>query len=317
MAVDFRFGRFTLDCTRRELRRDGQRIPLEPSGYRILAYLVQHRHRAVSRRELMEAVWSDVHVSVSSLYTAMYQLRSTLRAVDPSCSPIETLRGYGFLFCERVEVEAGTPASERDGVSERDQQLLGAYGALATQGLWCFELERPLSVTLPEPALLDAILGDARLSFCNASLARTYGYADPSELIGRPLTDFLLVDRPENLAYVRDVIQRRTVRDAVSVEVDRSGAPRWISNDVTCVVRGQEFLRVCGMQRDVTASESARVIPRAHERRGRDLAGVLLEIQSLSEQALASLARGETSDDAWMSLNEAHERADQLRKMLS
>ncbi len=317
MALEFRFGRFTLDGTRRELRHDGKRIQLEPNGYRILAYLVQHRHRAVARRELMEAVWPEVHVSIASLYTAFYQLRSTLRAADPSCSPIQTLRGYGFLFSEPVEVDAGTPSSGRDGALERDRQLLSAYGSLATEGLWCFELERPLSVTLPEPALIDAVLGEARLSYANPSLARTYGYADPSELIGRPLTDFLVADRPENLAYLRDVIRRRTVRDAVSVEVDRSGAPRWFSNDVTCVVQGREFLRVCGMQRDVTGSRSARVAPHAEEPHGRDLVGALLELERLSQQALASVARGEPSDDAWMSLSEAHERADQLRKMLA
>ena len=316
MAVEFRFGRFTLDCTRRQLRRDAEHIQLEPNGYRILAYLVQNRHRAVARRELIEAVWPDVHVSMSSLYTAIYQLRSTLRAADPRCSPIRTLRGYGFLFSEPVEVDAGAPASGRDSL-ERDHQLLAAYGALATQGLWCFELERPLSVELPEPELIEAVLGEARLSFCNPSLAHTYGYADPSELIGRPLTDFLVADRPENLAYLRDVVRRRTVHDAVSVEVDRGGAARWISNDVTCVVRGHEFLRVCGMQRDVTVARTARGIPRAQERRGGELVGALLELERLSQQALASLARGEPSDDAWMSLSEAHERADQLRKMLA
>lgn len=317
MAVEFHFGRFTLDCTRRELRRDGERIQLEPNAYGILAYLIQNRERAVSRGELMKALWPDVHVSMSSLYTAMYQLRSALRAVDPTCSPIETLRGYGFLFTAPVEAAAdGVLAAER--ASDRDRELLAAYGALTTDGLWCFELERPLRESLPESALVEAVLEHSTLSFCNASLAKTYGYADPAELIGRPLTDFLVADRPENFAYLLELIRRRSVRGAISVEVDRNGAPRWISNDVMCVIRGHEVTRVCGLQRDVTPSRSARKAPRAaaRDRGGRDLAKALLEIQRLSQEALASLANGEPSDDAWHSLSEAQERADQLRKRL-
>jgi DNA-binding winged helix-turn-helix (wHTH) protein len=313
MAVEFRFGRFTLDSSRRELRCGSERIPLEPSAYRILAHLIEHRDRAVSRGELMQAVWPDVHVSPSSLYTAMYQLRGALRAADPSCAPIETLRGYGFLFAEPVVVEDSAQESTQ---TARDAELLAVYGAMTRDGLWCFELERPLRVSLPEPALLDAVLEQAKLRFCNASMAATYGYADPSELIGRPLTDFLVADRPENLAYLRELIRRRSVSGAISVEVDRTGARRLISNDVTCVVQGDEVLRVCGMQRDVTTSKATRGAARKRERRGPDLVGALLEIQRLSQAALASLASGEASEDAWLSLSEAHQRASQLRRRL-
>ena len=320
MAVEFRFGRFTLDCTRRELRRDGQRIQLEPTGFRILEHLVQHRDRAVSRPELMAAVWPDVHVSASSLYTAIYQLRNALRAADPDAAPIETLRGYGFLFTEAVEVFESSSVASEPASLERDRQLLEVYGALASEGLWCFEMDRPLRVSLSDAALVDEILQHARMSFCNAALAAMYGYTDPSELIGRPITDFLVTDRPENLAYLRSLKRSWSVRGALSFEVDRRGSPRWISNDVECVVQGDEVLRVCGMQRDVTASHvprSPRRTERERDYRRPDLASALLEIQRLSREALASLARAETSDVACMSLSEARQRAGELLKILS
>ena len=317
MSAQFRFGRFTLDCTRRELRCGDERIVLEPTGYRILVQLVEHRDRAVSRRELMQAVWPDVHVSMSSLYTAIYGLRSALRAADPSCSAIETLRGYGFLFADPVEVvEDGVPAGGAERArSERDRDLLETYGALTTQGIWCFELERPVSVALQDAALLEAVLQQATLSFCNAPLAATYGYAEPHELIGRRATDFLVVDRPENLEYLLSLKRTPSLRGALSFEVDRRGAPRFISNDVECVIRGGELLRVCGMQRDVTPVRGESSYGLAQ--RGRDLVQALLEIQQLSCAALASLARGESNDDALADLHEAHERAAHLRKTLS
>ena len=38
-------GRHELDTTLYELRRAGQRVPLEPQAFDVLAYLVQHRER--------------------------------------------------------------------------------------------------------------------------------------------------------------------------------------------------------------------------------------------------------------------------------
>jgi DNA-binding winged helix-turn-helix (wHTH) protein len=46
-----------LDQNRYELRRSGARVPLEPQAYAVLAYLIEHRDRVVSKEELMDHVW--------------------------------------------------------------------------------------------------------------------------------------------------------------------------------------------------------------------------------------------------------------------
>jgi DNA-binding response OmpR family regulator len=43
----YTFGDVELDEERYELRRAGRPIRLEPKAFRILAYLIQHRDRAV------------------------------------------------------------------------------------------------------------------------------------------------------------------------------------------------------------------------------------------------------------------------------
>ena len=51
----FAFGHFELDEERRELRRAGAVVPLEPKPFALLRHLVRHRERVVSQRELREA----------------------------------------------------------------------------------------------------------------------------------------------------------------------------------------------------------------------------------------------------------------------
>ena len=60
------FGDFQLDEERYELRRAGTPIRLEPKAFRILAYLIQHRDRVVTRDELLEQFWPGEFVTASA-----------------------------------------------------------------------------------------------------------------------------------------------------------------------------------------------------------------------------------------------------------
>ena len=50
----YMFGDYSLDTQRYELRRAGDFIPLGPQVFNVLAYLMVHRDRVVSRDELFE-----------------------------------------------------------------------------------------------------------------------------------------------------------------------------------------------------------------------------------------------------------------------
>ena len=54
--MQFRFGDHCLDSDRRELRRRGALVALEPQVFDLLVYLVQNRDRVVSKDDLLEAV---------------------------------------------------------------------------------------------------------------------------------------------------------------------------------------------------------------------------------------------------------------------
>ena len=57
-----RFPPFEIDLAGERLMRGTETIRLRPKTFAVLRYLAEHPGRMVSRRELLSAVWPDVHV---------------------------------------------------------------------------------------------------------------------------------------------------------------------------------------------------------------------------------------------------------------
>ena len=97
----FRFGVFEVDLEAAELRKHGIRIKLQEQPFQILALLLEHPDRLVTRQELRTRLWpNDTFVDFdSSLNKAMTKLRSALGDSAENPRYIETLhrRGYRFL----------------------------------------------------------------------------------------------------------------------------------------------------------------------------------------------------------------------------
>jgi DNA-binding winged helix-turn-helix (wHTH) protein len=62
-----RFGEFVFDTASRELTRDGVVVPLQPKVFRLLEVLLEARPSALSKPQLHDLVWPEVHVSDASL----------------------------------------------------------------------------------------------------------------------------------------------------------------------------------------------------------------------------------------------------------
>ena len=63
----FLFGEHVLDTARRELRRGGEPIAVEPQVFDLLVYLLQNRARVVSKDDLLASVWGGRIVSDATL----------------------------------------------------------------------------------------------------------------------------------------------------------------------------------------------------------------------------------------------------------
>ncbi len=92
----YTFGDFTLDAQRRGLQRGGEEITLRAKSMDVLAYLVEHHGKLVTKAELMEAVWPDTAVTDNSLAQCLVEIRRALD--DDSQQLIRTVARRGYVF---------------------------------------------------------------------------------------------------------------------------------------------------------------------------------------------------------------------------
>ena len=103
-SQNVRFANFEVDFQRREIRKQGKRIPIQPKPFRILQLLLESQGSVVSREEIARHLWPDLRVSFErSLNTAVNILRQALGDSSQEAKFIETRSGYGYIFVARVE----------------------------------------------------------------------------------------------------------------------------------------------------------------------------------------------------------------------
>ena len=74
----YEFGPFCLDVSQRLLARDGTTVPLTPKVFDTLLHLVQHSGTALSKDELMRAIWPKTVVEENNLNQNISILRRVL-----------------------------------------------------------------------------------------------------------------------------------------------------------------------------------------------------------------------------------------------
>src|SRR4029453_17910983 len=104
-----RFSGFELDPERAELRApDGRTVRLRPKTLEILRLLAGNAGRVMSKQQLMEAVWPNVHVGEDSLFQCIREIRTALG--DDKREVVRAISGRGYLFQAEV-TEVGVPAA--------------------------------------------------------------------------------------------------------------------------------------------------------------------------------------------------------------
>jgi DNA-binding winged helix-turn-helix (wHTH) protein/tetratricopeptide (TPR) repeat protein len=108
-----RFSGFELDSERAELRRpDGETVKLRPKTLEILRLLAGNAGRVLSKQQLMDAAWPNVHVGEDSLFQCIREIRTALG--DDKRQVVRVISGRGYLFQAEV---TGAQATEA-GVTE-------------------------------------------------------------------------------------------------------------------------------------------------------------------------------------------------------
>jgi DNA-binding winged helix-turn-helix (wHTH) protein/TolB-like protein/tetratricopeptide (TPR) repeat protein len=157
-----RFGAFTLDVENGELRRLGERVPLQDKPLQLLSLLVEKHGQLVTREEIRQELWgADTFLEFDdTLNHAVKKLRAALG--DSADSPlfIKTLPRQGYRFL--VPVEPGNVGGGNGSVTStavvpngtKRRLLIGvSLVCLLAAGLVTAALFRPES-TVPPASLL-------------------------------------------------------------------------------------------------------------------------------------------------------------------
>src|SRR6266540_1144828 len=104
------FGEWTLDTQRYELHRAGRVSRLRRKAFQVLAYLLAHPDRVVSKQELCEQVWPQQFISDAALESTIKAVRQALGDSGRGQRLIQTVYGQGYRFLAAVEAHPEAPA---------------------------------------------------------------------------------------------------------------------------------------------------------------------------------------------------------------
>ena len=107
-----RFDEFELDTSLFELRKSGERIPVEPQVFDLLVFLAKNHARTVTKEEIFAEIWGNRIVSDAALSSQIKAARRALGDDGTSQRIITTVHGRGFRFARPVEGAAPAVAGK-------------------------------------------------------------------------------------------------------------------------------------------------------------------------------------------------------------
>jgi two-component system OmpR family response regulator len=91
-------GDLEMDLLSRTVRRQGQKIDLQPREFRLLEYLMRHASQVVTRTMLLEGVW-DYHFDPQTNVIDVHVSRLRQKIDKPFSTPmIHTVRSAGYML---------------------------------------------------------------------------------------------------------------------------------------------------------------------------------------------------------------------------
>ena len=116
-APSFKFGVCTVDGAQRQIWVAGSIRPAAPKVFDVLIYLIEHRHRVVTKHELIDCIWEGRSVTDSAVSRAVMKVR---RVIDDDCgnpAGIATVHRIGYRFDLHVEVVFSPPDPRHRGAA--------------------------------------------------------------------------------------------------------------------------------------------------------------------------------------------------------
>jgi len=154
----------------------------------------------------------------------------------------------------------------------RNSELFQIFMEESIEPIWCFELDKPLSLDLPEDEQFNLFYSNAYLKENNRAYAQVAGYERREDMLGMRLSEIMPPSIPENAESIKQVIRAGyNLRDFVTVEVYKKKKIIALNN-VRGVIEDRKLLRLWGTGRDITAQKTVEDKLRKAELRYRTIA---------------------------------------------
>ncbi|MGN6520485.1 MAG: winged helix-turn-helix domain-containing protein [Dokdonella sp.] len=185
--MNYRFGRWRIAPQARELWHDERLQPVARRVFECLAYLIEHRERAVGRDELVAALWGRVDVADVLVSQLIARTRRTIGDDAQAQRAIRTVPGFGYRWVMPIEAidpsvaddapvgataaPPAAPAASADGAAAtvpadapaRPRKRRGVFVVLAfaavasiAMAAWQFSMRHPAPAPVAPAAPADA-----------------------------------------------------------------------------------------------------------------------------------------------------------------
>ena len=197
----FGFAGFELDEQRLELRGpDGTAIKLRTKTFEMLRLFAANAGRVLSKQELMEAVWPNVHVGDDNLFQCIREIRTALG--DDRRQMIKLVSGRGYLFTAQVsgaqvsgaQVSAAEVSTKPAGIPANTEAALSVQAADVEPVATC----EPAAELTKSQRSLFGLRGPATVAIV-ACLCTIIGFAVAAPIL-RP--DFIFKRTPPIIAVM-------------------------------------------------------------------------------------------------------------------
>jgi len=260
----YHFCAFELDMSRFELRKGSAVVPVEPQVFALLALLVAHHDRMVSKDEIHDRIWNGRIVSEAALNS---RIRSVRQAVDDNGAAqrvIRTVRGSGFRFVADVTTDSASlpvagkakpdVARREPAVAADDAQPRRAVVSRPTVAVLPFE---NLSGDSDQEYFSDAVAGDIITALSKHRWLSVVGRNTTFGYEGRQLNIRQLADKLGVQYVVEGSVRRAGNRIRVTAQLVDAGSGIQIWADRY----DRELDDVFAVQDEITERVAARLEP--------------------------------------------------------
>jgi DNA-binding winged helix-turn-helix (wHTH) protein len=222
----YEFGPFRLDITTRVLLRESEIVPLTPKALDILLALIERRGELVGRKELLDAVWPDVHVEEGNLNSNIFLLRKVLGEDNDGKDYIVTIPRRGYRFVAGVcEIVVGQTCHEKTfhPTTRKTQSVIPSLAVLPFKTLCAEGCDQELGLGLAD-ALITRLSNLSEVTVRPTSaISRYRGLEQDPAIAGNELGVEIVLEGGIQIAggRVRVTVQLVSVADGASVWAEK------------------------------------------------------------------------------------------------